>query len=134
MKFEKEIKIDRLHRWTSMQNKHGVNLELSFKHLLDQKDMEKITTITQNKGKIKLTLEVEEPILDEEERKYLSGVIRPFRNEIKNIIKECYDDEKEFINIMFKDDDSMSFKNFKKGTMYKNMKLNKEYSLKDLEL
>ena len=85
--------------------------------------------------KAKLTLEVEEPILDDAERKYLSDVIRPFRNEIEHIRKIRNDYYKEeYILIYFKDGLNMTFPYFKKGTMYKKMKLNKEYTLKDLNL
>ena len=85
--------------------------------------------------KLKLTLEVEEPILDEVEKKYLSGVIRPFRNEVKHIKKIEYT-ESEYIQITLKSFDSscINLPFFKKGTMYKNMKSYKEYKLKELGL
>ena len=87
----------------------------------------------QGEQKVKLTLEVEKPILDDEETKYLSGVIRPFRNKIGYIMKvntQCG----EFIRILFKNNECIIFPYFKKGTMYKGMELNKEYSLEDLGL
>ena len=85
--------------------------------------------------KVKLTLEVEEPILDEAERKYLSNVIRPFRDRVKNIIKHnSYYKNEEYIVIYSGHDISISFPNFKKGTMYKGMELNKEYKLEELGL
>ncbi len=83
----------------------------------------------------KLTLEVEEPILDDAERKYLSGVIRPFRDKVSNVIKrsniECSD---EWISIRLINSATMIFPTFKKRTMYKNLKLNKEYTLEELGL
>ena len=93
--------------------------------------------ITKNCGKkMKLTLEVEEPILDEVERKYLSGVIRPFRNKTKDIIKITKfdeDEDKEFLRIDI-NDEIMYFPSFKKATMYKGMVLNKKYTLEELDL
>lgn len=75
------------------------------------------------------------PILNEEEREYLLTVIRPFRNEIENIMKTGdFTGNKEYIRIEFKDYDVMSFKYFKKGTMYKGMEVDKEYTLKELGL
>lgn len=80
----------------------------------------------------KLTLEVEESILDEEERDYLKSVIRPFRNRVKCISKHnsysneyiCIELVGEYLNLPF----------FKKGTMYKGMERGKEYSVEDLGL
>ena len=85
--------------------------------------------------KAKLIIEIEEPILDKVERKYLSGVIRPFRNEIECIRKVSNEYYKaEHLVIYFKDNMNMPFPYFKKGTMYKNLELNKEYKLEDLVL
>ena len=85
--------------------------------------------------KVKLTLEIEEPILDDAERKYLSGVIRPFKNEVECIRKVSNDYYKaEHIVIYFKDRMNMPFPYFKKNTMYKNLELNKEYTLEELGL
>ena len=86
--------------------------------------------------KIKLVLETEEPILDEAERKYLSGVIRPFRDKVKYIEKNAYNidgKDKEYISIRCCDG-AMPFPSFDKGTMYKNMEQDKEYTLEELEL
>lgn len=77
--------------------------------------------------------ERKEEILDEVEKEYLRSVIRPFRKEIENIRKNLLD-EKEYLLIFFKDGDTMSFKNFKKGTMYKNMEIHKRYNLEELGL
>ena len=90
--------------------------------------------IIRNKDKrLKLTLEVEEPILDDEERKYLSGFIKPFRDEIECIRKvpnEYY--KAEHLVIYFKDNMNMPFPYFKKGSMYKGMKVDKDYTLDGL--
>ncbi len=80
-------------------------------------------------------------ILDEKEKEYLSAVIKPFKNRVESIIKrkdntEIYkfNKETEFILIMIKDAFNIVLPNFKAKTMYKNMKLEKEYSLKKLGL
>ena len=81
----------------------------------------------------KLTLDVEEPILDEAEKRYLRDVIRPFRNRIEYISKQDSNPAEEFITIDL-DREFMTFPNFKKGTMYKGMELNKKYTLDELGL
>ena len=80
-----------------------------------------------------------EPILDEVEKRYLAGVIRPFRGEVKFISKNCCG--KGFERIEAK---CCSAKGgvtsysylpvFKAGTMYKGMELNRKYTLEELGL
>ena len=94
---------------------------------------EKLTTYWNGKYKATLILEMQDPILDEEEKKYLSGVIRPFRDKVGYIMKvntQCG----EYIEITFKNDERIIFPYFVKKSMYKNMELNKEYTLDDLNL
>lgn len=75
------------------------------------------------------------PILDDVERKYLANVIRPFRNRIKYICKNNNEDgDTEFLDVQLDGNDFMAFPNFKKGSMYKNMELNKGYALWELGL
>lgn len=80
--------------------------------------------------KYETLFERKEEILDETEKRYLASVIRPFRNKVEAIIKEA--GNKEFILIELKDEASINFPYFKKGTMYKGMKEDKEYTLKEL--
>ena len=71
-------------------------------------------------------------ILDDAERKYLSAVIRPFRDRVKYIEKincAC----KEYIYIQVNRDWTI-LPLFKEGTMYKGMKPNHGYSLEELGL
>lgn len=79
---------------------------------------------------------VKKPILDDAEKKYLSNVIKPFRNKIEYIAK--YNDDREYISITYKDLNggtfSMAFPSYDDGTMYKGMELGKQYSVEDLEL
>lgn len=74
----------------------------------------------------------EEPILDEKEKEYLCNVIRPFRNRVKYIIKE-QTWVGEYITIKL-EYENVPLPNFKKNTMYKNMKLDKDYTLEELGL
>ena len=72
------------------------------------------------------------PILDDKEKEYLSAVIRPFREKIKSIHKDCFKKE-EFIYIYCKKfSNSFGLPYFSKDTMYKGMELNREYTLEDL--
>ena len=87
-------------------------------------------------------------ILDREEKEYLSNIIKPFRNRILYIAKsetvKTYDNPNpkiyECIYIMYKDSTKkqnpyyMGFPHFEKGTMYKGMELDKEYTLEELGL
>lgn len=86
--------------------------------------------------KYETLFERKEEILDETEKRYLASVIRPFRNKIKNIvkIKEIFMKGKEFLRIELKNDDCADFPYFEKGTMYKGMIEDKEYTLKELGL
>ena len=83
--------------------------------------------------------EYKEPILDEEERKYLSAVIKPFRDRVVQIFKELVDEneneeEKEFVVVIYDGSYGFCLPSFKTGTMYKGMELNKEYTLEELGL
>lgn len=75
------------------------------------------------------------PILDEVEKRYLSNVIKPFRNKVSYIYKQKNHCSKmEWIGIGIENDLSLEFPSFEIGTMYKGMELGKQYSLEDLEL
>lgn len=82
--------------------------------------------------KYETLFEREEEILDETEKRYLSNVIKPFRDKVKAIEKVSY--AREFIKIYIKEDELTILPYFEKGTMYKGMKENKEYTLKELGL
>lgn len=72
-------------------------------------------------------------VLDAKEKEYLSAVIRPFKGRV-DYIKKFYIKGKEFICIYLKNNEDIDFPYFKKGTMYKGMKLDKRYTLKELGL
>lgn len=72
-------------------------------------------------------------ILNYAEKKYLSEVIEPFREEVIAIEKLETPTGEEYILILFKDD-SMHFPNFRKDTRYKGLKLEKRYAPEELGL
>ena len=74
-------------------------------------------------------------ILDETEKEYLKAVIKPFKNKIGTVCKvQTSSGDKEYLIIRLKNKDYMTFPTFEKGTMYKGMKTNVSYTLKELEL
>ena len=77
---------------------------------------------------------VHPPILDDAEKRYLKGVIRPFRDKVLYIAKRSImDRRKEHIYIDLTHD-VITLPCFMKGTMYKGMKTDKEYTLEELGL
>lgn len=86
--------------------------------------------------KYETVFERKEEVLDAAEKRYLAGVIRPFRDKVEYIVK--YDNplktEKEYLRIKIIDDAEINFPNFEKDFMYKGMKESKKYTLKELGL
>ena len=109
--------------------------------------LDQISGMKDNFGDFEKIIKVEEPtsyitvyeskseILDEAEKRYLRGVIRPFRSKVLQIAKK-YDNFTglEYIRIIIKDDVSLEFPSFSKNTMYKSMELDKKYTLEELGL
>ena len=83
-----------------------------------------------------IKLVVEENILDEQERKYLKEVIRPFRDRIDSISKSSLPfSDNCFIAVSIDDgDDDIFLPNFERNEMYLGMELDREYSLEELGL
>ena len=83
-------------------------------------------------------IKVEQPILDDIEKKYLGNTIKPFRDRILWIKKKDSPIlNYEFIKICYQDHNytiTLNFPDFKAGTMYKGMEIDKEYALKELGL
>lgn len=76
-------------------------------------------------------------MLNDEEKAYLSAVIKPFRKKVKHIVKInlCSSPEEQFIRIVIGNLDFINFPNFNKNTgMYKGMEADKLYSLEELGL
>lgn len=82
-----------------------------------------------------LNQEYKESILDDVEKEYLSAVIKPFRKKI-SCIRKSKDPRKRknYIKIEFCDGDRMFFPNLANDTMYKGMKLDRNYTLEELGL
>lgn len=86
--------------------------------------------------------EYKEDILDEEEKKYLSAVIKPFRDRVIYIKKiDMYlgcnkNGEYIFGELGNENDvvDAFSLPYFPEGTMYKGMETDKKYTLEELGL
>lgn len=97
-----------------------------------------ISTISKNPVLVWLDMEHVEPILDDAEKRYLKGVIRPFRNQIISIYKEQFGFNHESIIIEYYDFDrsqsTLCLPQFKKGSMYAGMKTGWRYTLEDLGL
>ena len=82
--------------------------------------------------KYETLFERKEEILDETEKRYLLGIIRPFKDKVRFISKDRDSDyDKEFIFIDLKNE-FIYLPNFKINTMYKGMKEHKKYTLKEL--
>ena len=98
---------------------------------------------TGNYGKI---IKIEEPtyqtvyeakieILDEVEKRYLRGVIRPFKDNVETIRKLFSPTKgKYYIQIRYKDEPSTNLPYFESKEIYKNMETDKKYTLEELEL
>ena len=90
---------------------------------------------------------IQEPILDDVEKEYLKAVLKPFKNKIISV-KKCMSGSitcpnvyyvngkkvvktKEYLHIQLATD-YFCLPMFEQGTMYKNMKVNIPYTLKEL--
>lgn len=84
-----------------------------------------------------LLQDYKKPILEEDEREYLAAVIRPFKENVctvcKKYIQSCSGLSYEYIVVKL-NAERWGFPKFVEGTMYKGMKLDKEYSLEELGL
>lgn len=77
----------------------------------------------------------EAQILNDAEKRYLKGVIRPFRNEVLGIEKKPGSTFNEWISIEMKNNETISLPFFKKSSgMYKGMELKRRYTLEELGL
>lgn len=77
---------------------------------------------------------IKNPILDEVEKEYLKGVIRPFKNMVVFIKKTCNYASCQWIEIAVEANKTIALPGFKKDEMYKGMKLEKEYTIEELDL
>ena len=110
----------------------------------DDSDLKELKDRVNTLGKI---IKIEEPtyqtvyeskveILDEVEKRYLRGVIRPFKDKVK-YIEKCksvtYEDD-SYICVQIKNASSITLPYFESKTMYKNMEDDKKYTLEELGL
>lgn len=89
-----------------------------------------------------LKQEYKPQILDKAEKKYLSNIVRPFRDRVEGIVKprkifnpiECkyVSNGQEYIAIKIKHEGNITLPFFPEGTMYKGMKAGKLYTLEEL--
>lgn len=85
-----------------------------------------------------LEIIVHPQILDDAEKRYLSAIIKPFRDSIKYITKHSLRNNENIL--VFYYDTAAGYEKyidlpyFKKGTMYKGMEGNRHYTLEDLGL
>ena len=75
-------------------------------------------------------------ILDDDEKRYLGGVIWPFKDKVMYITKRSVisDSTIEYISIQLAGDEFICLPRFKKGTMYKGMEPDHRYTLEELGL
>ena len=73
-------------------------------------------------------------ILDKAEKEYLSSVIKPFKEKVTGIDIREFSADKCYLYIDIIGDDGFGLPNFKQGTMYKNMQVNRKYTLEELGL
>ena len=91
-----------------------------------------IMTVLEGRAKI---IKLPKPVLTDEEKEYLSYVIKPFREDVLKISKFKSKVLKNKEVIGFETPNGfMVFPPFEKDKMYKNMELNKAYTLDDLGL
>lgn len=73
------------------------------------------------------------PVLDDVEKRYLKNVIRPFKDKCEYVekLQSCYKEGWAYILIVL-NDTYFELPRFEVNTMYKNMVLEKRYSLDEL--
>ena len=115
--------------------------EYYFENVSKSRDIANLYNLKDNYSSLGKIIKIEEPeyktvyeskveILDEVEKRYLRGVIRPF--EVKYIEKGTTR-YAEFIYIKLKKE-HISLPDFEPNTMYKGMEINKKYTLEELGL
>ena len=124
--------------WAARGNKNNKYTSIIANSCYTVKDFEyndKVLKVLRPTG-YKTVYEVEKEILDEEDKKYLSAVIKPFKNNVLYIVKvyNLYNDCQQLLTIALKGDRFIQFPSFEKDTMYKGMIPNRHYTLKELGL
>lgn len=78
--------------------------------------------------------EIEQSILTEKEKRYLEGVLSPFKDRVVYVCKHFCNPKEEFIGFGIRNVEWTPFPSFKKDTMYKGMELDRRYTLEELGL
>lgn len=73
-----------------------------------------------------------EPILDDKEREYLTAVLKPLPHVNYVRVSKSLMAGREFLEIVFDNDEKLKFPSFISGTMYKKMYVGKRYTLEEL--
>ena len=79
-------------------------------------------------------IKIEIELLTPKEKQYLEGVIRPFKDIVVYIAKSEIDNNLEYLCINIKDDYHLCFPNFLRNKYYKNLEIEKKYTIEDLGL
>ena len=119
--------------------------EDKFINLSAIRSIEWLSNLRDNFGQLGKIIKIEEPeyktvyehkeeILDEAEKRYLRGVIRPFRDKVKYIAKYHSTTIGECILIHISNNPNIMLPYFKEDSMYKGMESGKEYTLEELGL
>lgn len=111
------------------------NLDSNLKYNLnDNVSIVKVERPVKYKTVFERVEEEKKEILDKVEKNYLTNVIKPFKKRFKGISKiesPIFPAEKEVLQIQLNNDEII-LPYFEKGTMYKEMELNKRYTLEEL--
>lgn len=112
-------------------------------YLRNDSDLKELKDKDKQLGKI---IKIEEPeyrtvyeakveILDEVEKRYLKNIVRPFRNNVE-VIRKLFSPTKGkyYIQIKYKDEPPTNLPYFESKEMYKNMKIDRIYTLEELGL
>lgn len=76
--------------------------------------------------------EIDDDVLSEEEKSYLSNIVKPFRAQVQYIMK---DNNHDFENIVIKlDGQIITLPYFDAGDMYEKMEIGRQYTLDELRI
>ena len=125
-----ELDIDDGYWWWSSSMLEKVEDKQHFKSL--PRDF--TGTIKIENGFITEIVKEKKEILDKVEKEYLSAVIKPFKEKVIGIDIRKFSASKYYLSIDMIGNDGFTFPNFKQGTMYKNMEINRKYTLEELGL
>lgn len=75
-----------------------------------------------------------QPLLDKAERKYLRNFLAPFKNQVGTIYLQRWVDDGCVSLVIVTEMTTIMLPPFDKGTMYKKMEINREYTLEELRL